>query len=35
MVEGKLPSKEEVESYIRERNNWGQWGMTTSGVSQT
>ena len=26
MVEGKLPTKEEVESYIRERNNWGRWG---------
>ena len=26
MVDAKLPSKEEVESYIRERNNWGRWG---------
>ena len=26
MAEEKLPSKEEVESYIRDGNNWGRWG---------
>jgi len=26
MAEANLPSNEEVESYIRDRNNWGRWG---------
>ena len=26
MVERRLPTKEEVESYLRDRRTWGRWG---------
>ncbi len=26
MDERTLPSKQEVESYLRDRRNWGRWG---------
>ncbi len=26
MTERRLPSEAEVQSWIRERNNWGRWG---------
>ena len=26
MVERRLPTKEEIESYLRDRRNWGRWG---------